>query len=342
MRVVSTKPYGSGPRDGARAVGRMTAIASIGAGMVHVAAAADHSEMALMMVGFELVAILQVALGCILFWRLANAPLLAGGLALMIVSIALWIASRTIGLGFIEGAHPEPVGFRDSVAVLFELVSCVGLWELLRGSVPAMAPRLGAAPVGLAATLAIALAIPAILTGGHGHSPDGADGFVHAGAGSEHATGVGLAAGHDVPAAAHDPAGSGDHPRGSHRGRRSSGDGDGGHPGHSRLASAAHGHGGGDAGDASAAHLNAAVPVADHTHPAGAAPGDEHAVGGGHGAAGGSHGGSTGSGHAPPEGGGHPPSHGEHPPPPAEPPPEQSLTDVVTEPLDPVLPGRRP
>src|SRR5687767_4867754 len=108
MRVVSTKPYGAG--EGARAIGRMTGLASIGAGMVHVAAAADHSAQPLMMAGFEAVAIFQVALGCLLLFRLPGNPVLAAGLALMVVSIGLWAVSRTAGLGFISGAHAEPIG----------------------------------------------------------------------------------------------------------------------------------------------------------------------------------------------------------------------------------------
>ena len=146
MRVVSTKPYGACARDDARVVARMAAIASLGAGLVHVAAAADHSERALMMVGFEVVAILQVALGCLLLWRRPSTAVLGGGLALMIISIGLWAVSRTVGLGFISGEHVEPISFRDSVAVLFQLAACVGLWELLQGSKRPAAPPGSPAP----------------------------------------------------------------------------------------------------------------------------------------------------------------------------------------------------
>ena len=196
MRVVSTKPYGSCTRDDARVVARMTAIASLGAGMVHVAAAADHSERALMMVGFEVVAILQVALGCLLLWRRPRAAVLAGGLALMVASIGLWAFSRTVGLGFIPGEHVEPIGFRDSVTVLFQLVACVGLWELLQGSKRPAAPAgFPGSPVTILGALAIALGAPAMITGGHthGHGPNGS--LVHAGGPGGHSR---AGAGHEA------------------------------------------------------------------------------------------------------------------------------------------------
>jgi hypothetical protein len=317
----------------------MAGIASIGAGMVHVAAAADHSEMPLMMVGFEIVAILQVALGCMLIWRWPSMPLLACGLATMIASIALWAISRTIGLGFIEGAHVEPVGFRDSVAVLFELVACVGLWELLQGARrPAAPPNFPGSPVAILGALAIGLGLPAVLTGGHTHGPGGEMAAVHAGAGGGHPAGAG---GAEHGGRGHD--GGRDHGGSSHDGgdHAATGSASGDHAGHSALASAGHtAH----PSAVSVTHDHAAAPAADHTVHTTAA-GTSHPAGSDHGTAtGGSHGGSTGSGHTPPAGGGggHPPSHGEHPPPPQEPPPGQSLTDVVTEPLDPVLPGRRP
>jgi hypothetical protein len=318
----------------------MAGIASIGAGMVHVAAAADHSEMPLMMVGFELVAILQVALGCTLLWRRPSTSLLAGGLAMMIVSIALWAISRTVGLGFIEGAHVEPVGFRDSVCVLFELVACVGLWELLQGAKrPAAPPNFPGSPVAIFGALAIGLGVPAVLTGGHTHGPGGKMALVHTGAAGGHPAGAG-SEGHEG-GGKHGGRVEG-HNGTSHDGgdHAATGSGSSGHSGHATLASSGHlAHPIG----ISTTHDHSAVPAADHTvHTA--VPGTSHTAGSDHGTAtGGSHGGSTGTGHTPPAGGGggHPPGHGEHLPPPEESPPGQSLADVVTEPLDPVLPGRK-
>jgi len=332
MRVVSTQPYGPGTRDDARVVGRMAAIASIGAGMVHVAAAADHGEIPVMMAGFEAVAILQVALGCVLLWRLPSRTLLAAGLALMLASIALWAVSRTVGLGFIEGAHAEPVGFRDSVTVLFELVACVGLWELLVGARrPAAPPGFPGSPVTVLGVAAIALGVPAVITGGHTHTGG------HAGAALVHAGGGHADSGRDH-----------DSNRGHSSGRGHAGDsahdapgGAPGHDGHTQLAStgSAHaGHGTAVAGGASP-HAHATAPASVHAGHPGSAPGTTH------GAATGEHGAGTGSGHDPSPGGGTPPSHGgDHPPapepaPPA-PEPEPTLTDAVANEIDKLVPGR--
>ena len=344
MRVVSTKPYGSCTRDDARVVARMTAIASLGAGMVHVAAAADHSERAILMVGFEVVAVLQVALGCLLLWRRPSANVLAAGLALMIVSIGLWAVSRTVGLGFIAGEHVEPVGFRDSVTVLFQLVACVGLWELLQGSKRPAAPAgFPGSPVTVLGALAIALGVPAMITGGHTHGPHAS--LVHAGGPGGHA---GAAAEHEAGGA--HATGAGRHGGGSHgssaHGSRhlAAGSGSSVHSGHTQLASAGHsGHTTGVTG-LPVTHAHGTVPTSGHTaHTVGAAPGTTHTEAGHDTATGGSHDGSTGAGHTPSPGGtAHPPSHGDDPaaPPPAEPDPPPTLTETVSDQLDALVPGR--
>jgi hypothetical protein len=330
MRVVSTKPYGAG--EGARAIGRMTGIASIGAGMVHVAAAADHSEQPLMMAGFETVAILQVALGCLLLFRRPGNPALAAGLALMILSIGLWAASRTVGLGFIPGAHAEPIGLRDAITVLFELSACVGIWELLKGARRPLGPGpFGAPSAGLMAALAVALAAPAFLVDGHGHGTGGGA--------AVHPSGHAGAAGDAAHGAGRDGHGSGHVPDGSHSGAAH----DRGSPSHAE-------HGGGTA--SGHGHALAAGPAGGHSghaaltadgHPAHAsAPMGTHTTGA-HTATD-AHDGSTGSGHPPAPGGGttHPPGHQEHPPaaPAPEPEPEPTLTEAVAEEIDKLVPGR--
>ncbi len=369
MRVVSTKPYGSDPRDGVRAIGRAAALASLAAGMIHVAAAADHAEIPVMMVGFELVAILQVALGCLMFWRLPGRPLLAAGLAMMVASVALWAISRTTGLGWlVAGTHVEPVGFRDSACVLFELVASVGLLVLLRGS-PRPVPQriLGASPLGLAGALALALGVPALITGGHshgGHSP--ATAALHAGLAGDDGHVLAPGADHESAGAVHpDHAGNPgldgafDHSLGLH----DAGDEEGhaahagspatsGHTHGSSLA-VAHDHGAGaPSATTTAAHVHqTGLPVADHVDAPGApaAHADHgsggHPSGGSHddGGHGGSHGGgSHGSGHHPPGGGGgHHPGHGGHEPdqpPPEEASPGQQLADIIDQELDSINP----
>ena len=70
-----------------RLVGSVAAIVSIGAGVIHVSAAGDHTELPVMLVGFLVVAALQVALGGLILWRRPSKLLIAAGLAMMLSSI---------------------------------------------------------------------------------------------------------------------------------------------------------------------------------------------------------------------------------------------------------------
>jgi hypothetical protein len=189
-----TTPYDRRPA-ARSAIGRAAAALSIGAGLIHVSAAVEHSDLPAMMVGFEVVALLQVALGALLILGRPIRLVLAGGIALMVGAVALWVISRTVGLGFlVAGAHAEPVGFKDGVTVIFELLAIGGLALLLepspvRTALPAgwlMAPRLGAA-----GAVACALFVPALLVGGHEHVVTHAPSVHQAGPGGPH-----LRAGH--------------------------------------------------------------------------------------------------------------------------------------------------
>jgi hypothetical protein len=304
----------------------MAAIAAFGAGLVHVAAAGDHDK-AVMAVGFEIVALLQVGLGAMLVMRRASAPVLAGGLALMLASISLWALSRTVGLEFIPGEHVEPIGFRDSVCVLFELVAAVGLWELLTGAKrPAAPPGFPGSPVPVLAVLALALGVPALATGGHDHTGPHDVPILHAGGPS----GGAPHAGPTHPGPRH-RARAGSHPRG-HGGTG------GGHTG-DHAARAGDGHAVHAAATGTpAVHAHAAVPAAAHTAHT-VAPETSHADAGHTAPAGASHA----PGHSPAPGGAaeHPAGHDPAPPPAppeAEPPP--TLTDTVAQQLDALIPGR--
>ena len=55
-----TREHGSGLSDASRVVGCATGLFSIAAGVIHVSAAADHQNLPVMMVGFIVVAVLQV------------------------------------------------------------------------------------------------------------------------------------------------------------------------------------------------------------------------------------------------------------------------------------------
>ena len=58
-----TREHGAGLAIAGRVVGCATGLFSIAAGVIHVSAAADHENLPVMMVGFIVVAVLQVGLG---------------------------------------------------------------------------------------------------------------------------------------------------------------------------------------------------------------------------------------------------------------------------------------
>ena len=168
-------PYADDRSDAVQLVGSVAAILSIGAGVIHVSAAGDHTELPVMFVGFMVVAALEVALGGLLLWRRPSKLLIAAALAMMLGSIGIWILSRTAGLPFIERGHQEPVGFKDGVTKLFELGSIPVLLLLLsrdlaRVSLPS--PRLASHTLSVLGAACFALMVPALLLGGgeqHSH-----------------------------------------------------------------------------------------------------------------------------------------------------------------------------
>jgi hypothetical protein len=167
----NTRAYGAASSDPVRLVAQIAAALSIGAGVIHVSAAGDHTELPVLFAGFMLVAILQIALGGLLLRRPLSRLLIAGAVAMMLSSIGLWVLSRTAGLPFIEGGHLEPIGFKDGVAKLFETASIPALLlllspELARVSTP---PRLGGQVLALMGAGCFALMTPAMLLGGGEH-----------------------------------------------------------------------------------------------------------------------------------------------------------------------------
>ena len=161
-----------GNSDAVRLVSTLAAILSIGAGVIHVSAAGDHTSLPVMFAGFLVVATLQIALGALLLWRRPSKLLIAAGLGLMVGSIAVWVLSRTQGLPFLEDGHTEPIGFKDGVTVLFELGSIPLLLLLLsreldRVSLPS--PRLASHALALTGVGCFALMAPALLLGGGEH-----------------------------------------------------------------------------------------------------------------------------------------------------------------------------
>ena len=253
-RLGYTTPYRADPRDAVGLVAQVAAILSIGAGVIHVSAAGDHTNLPVMLVGFIVVAALQVAFGALLLWRRPSKLLILAGLALMLGSIGVWLVSRTAGLPFLEDGHTEPVGFKDGVTVLFEVASVPMLLLLLsrdlaRVSLPS--PRLAGHTLTALGATCFALMMPALLLGGGEHHTheEAVEMGIHE---DDHPAGDELA--HAEPDS-HGPAGDGhraaDHENGGKRGHRH--DDSGGEHDHSgtELASAPLGRGHEHDGDTS-------------------------------------------------------------------------------------------
>ena len=223
-RQVKTRAYGPDSSDALRLVGEVAAILSIGAGVIHISAAGDHTELPVMFAGFLLVAALQIALGALLLRRPPSRLIIAAAVAMTLSSIGLWVLSRTAGLPFIEGGHLEPVGFKDGITKLLEVASIPMLLLLLspdlaRVSLPSR--RLGGQTRAAVGTVCALLLVPALLLGGgtqHSHRQavalgihdehDGSDAAAHGDSAAAHTEGGHGGAEHDERT--HD-ANTGDH-----------------------------------------------------------------------------------------------------------------------------------
>jgi hypothetical protein len=255
-----TRAHGAGLDGGARLVSALGGTLLIAAALLHVSAAGDHTNLPVMLTGFLVVATLQAALGGLLLLRRPGRLVLAGGLALTLGSLAVWLVSRTAGLPFLPGGHMEPIGFKDGVTVLFEVATVpvlAILWSAELDSVRLPSPRLGTQAVAVLGSGVFALFVPAlVLGGGEHHSAGELAGHMHGEGDHDHA-GEELA----QAAGAHD----GDH--GSHDGSA----------GHDDSAAAEHPHGQPATADFFAnAHENAGhargggsqMPAGGHEHAA--------------------------------------------------------------------------
>ena len=341
-----TREHGPGLSDAGRVVACVTGVLSTGAGVIHVSAAADHQNLPVMMVGFIVVAALQVGLGGLLIWRRPHQLLLLAALGLMLGSVGVWLVSRTSGLPFLPGGHMDPIGFKDSVTVLFELATVPGLLLLMSpdlGGVRLPSARLGSQALAFISAFAFTLFVPALILGGGAHHAAGQAGHPDAG-GHPHGDGQVLKAG----AGGHGDGGEAGHrgdtghdasgdKAGSHAKSRHGHEGSGGgkaelaqadtestHGGHGDSTGGSsgsagdpgpdtgHGHGGG-----SGTRSRGKAGEKRHPHKGGGkrakpGPGHGHGQGGtskpgaGHGHGGGDSTGGGGHGHAPGGGGAHP------------------------------------
>ncbi len=156
----------------------VTALASIGAGAIHVEAArtlgrGDTQTFAF----FAAVAAAQIVWGLVALVRAPRLWLVRGALGNAVV-VATWLVSRTVGLPVGEFAHEVlPVGYPDVLATILGAVTIVGAATLaIRGSSPSRALA-GARGLALVAAIAIGLlALSGVMSQANAFSGGGGSG----------------------------------------------------------------------------------------------------------------------------------------------------------------------
>jgi hypothetical protein len=161
----------------------------IGAGLLHISAAGDHTNLPVMLTGFLIVAVVQAGLGGLLLVRRVGGLVLIGALALTLGALATWLVSRTAGLPFLPGGHMEPIGFKDGITVVFEvatapLLALMASAELDHVRLPS--PRLGSQAVAVLGSGMFALFVPALVLDGGGHHSAGEMAHMHGEEGHGH------------------------------------------------------------------------------------------------------------------------------------------------------------
>lgn len=152
---------------------------TLGAGLAHAVAAADHADHETALALFVLAAAAQVVIGAAVLAR-PSRRLLLGAMAVDAAAAMAWMVSRTAGLPLIEGlGEREAVGAGDAATTAAELVAVVV--AVLAGHAPAVGRR-RLSPVLLLALVpaVVGLAVPS--THGHVGAGEVAAGHAHAGA----------------------------------------------------------------------------------------------------------------------------------------------------------------
>jgi hypothetical protein len=149
-------------RSSARLLTNGIAVASAGAGVIHLAVAPAHlKEWLPFGVFFICLGIAQLAWSAFVWTRPTRRLVLAGAIANAGV-VLLWLVSRSSGLPIgPEHWSPEAIGFPDKVCTSFEVLVVLGAALLLRGrdrelgrsgsAIARLAPVLVGAPLTVAA-----------------------------------------------------------------------------------------------------------------------------------------------------------------------------------------------
>lgn len=112
----------------------LPAFASLGAGVIHVAAVGEHRDWWLTIAFFSLLAAFQIMWGLFLLVRpMPRAMLLLGG-AVNLGALTAWVISRAEGMPFGPAAGvPEPIGRADVLACALGAVVVLGAGHLAGG-----------------------------------------------------------------------------------------------------------------------------------------------------------------------------------------------------------------
>jgi hypothetical protein len=151
---------------------------TVGAGLGHAAAVADHAGYPTAAVVFAFVAFAQVVLGAVVLLR-PSPRALVGAVAVDGVAALAWAVSRTAGLPVLDGLRGrEAVGAGDLATTVAEVLAVVAALAAVRAATPA---RRRLSPVVVLAVVPVLVGMAAPSTHGHGEVAAG-----HSHAGDEH------------------------------------------------------------------------------------------------------------------------------------------------------------
>ncbi|MGH9133557.1 MAG: hypothetical protein ACRDZZ_06450, partial [Ilumatobacteraceae bacterium] len=139
----------------------IAAIASAGAGVVHVAAGASHSDATTLAVLFVVLAIAQLEAAVAGLVR--PGTITAGAVALVnLGAVAAWLTTRFVGISWIDGLQQaEDPALADTIAAVLAGVAVVGAASHFGTRDESRPAR--ALPITAVAAVAAALTIPAVV-----------------------------------------------------------------------------------------------------------------------------------------------------------------------------------
>jgi hypothetical protein len=145
-------------------------LASLGAGVIHVAAVPVHDEHRQAAAAFALLAAFQVAWGMLALLRRGPRLVVALGALGNAVAVGGWVLSRTSGIGFIDGLEAaESGGFAAGTAAALGAVAVLGaVAYLVAPSALRLPVRAGAVPAAAATGVLVVAAI--VVAGGETHA----------------------------------------------------------------------------------------------------------------------------------------------------------------------------